>query len=72
MRKGANALETAGRPLSRPVSAGRRPALPGGFRLMHRNAIEALGEIAAQVGDGKAIYPSRPGRPNFLRPVRVS
>jgi glycosyltransferase involved in cell wall biosynthesis len=74
MHKAAVGQETTGRPLNGPLSARWRPALSGGFRMIHRQAIGPLGEIAAQIGDGEpsATCPSRPGRPNFLRAARVS
>ena len=75
MHRPAAAKDTTGRPLSGPVLARRRPALPGGFQMIHRKAIGPLGEIAPHFSEGEpstAAPASRPARPNFLRPVRVS
>ncbi len=75
MHKAAASGDTAGRPVNGPVSARRRPALPGGFQMIHRKAIGPLGEIAAHFCDGEpsaAACPSHPARPNFLRAARVS
>ncbi len=74
MHKAAATQGATGRTLSGPLPARRRPALPGGFQMIHRKAIGPLGEIAAHLGDGEpsAACPSRPARPNFLRAARVS
>jgi hypothetical protein len=74
MHKAAFTQETAGKPLGGPLSTRRRPALPGGFQMIHRKAIRSLEQLTAHLGDGEpsAACPSRPGRPNFLRAARVS
>jgi cellulose synthase/poly-beta-1,6-N-acetylglucosamine synthase-like glycosyltransferase len=74
MYKPTATQETAGRPASRPATARRRPALAGGFQMVHRRAIGPLGEIAAHLCEGEpsATCPNRPARPNFLRAARVS
>jgi GT2 family glycosyltransferase len=73
MHKAAAAQDAAGGPLSGSVSARRRPAVPGGFALIHRKAIGPAGQIAPHFSDGEpSACPSRPGRPNFLRASRVS